>query len=52
MEIIWIATGILSLAAGMHLLFTTGGNNIYLFALMAIGSFFFAWIRHKQRKKS
>jgi len=52
MEIIWIATGIISLAAGVRFAVTTGGNMVYIFALMAIISFLFAWLRHKQRKKS
>jgi hypothetical protein len=52
MEIIWIATGVLSLGAGARFAFTTGGNKVYLFALMALVSFLFAWLRHKQRKKS
>jgi hypothetical protein len=52
LEIIWIATGILSIAAGVRFAITTGGTKIFLFALMALISFVFAWLRHKQRKKS
>jgi len=51
MEIIWIITGLTAMAIGIYQLFTTGGNNIYIFALIALVSFLFAWIRHNQRKK-
>jgi hypothetical protein len=52
LEIIWIATGVLCIGAGIRLALTTGGNKIFIFALMALISFVFAWLRHKQRKKS
>lgn len=52
MEIIWIATGVISLAAGVRVAVTTGGNEVYIFTLMAIISILFAWVRHKKRKKS
>lgn len=52
MEILWIATGVISLAAGVRFAVTTGGNKVYIFALMAIISFLFAWLRHNQRKKN
>lgn len=52
LEIIWITTGILSVAAGIRYAITDGGNKIVIFALMALISFVFAWFRHKQRKKS
>jgi hypothetical protein len=52
MEIIWIISGILSIATGVHFAITTGGSKIFIFALMALISFAFAWFRHKQRKKS
>lgn len=52
LEIIWIATGTLCIAGAVKLAFTTGGSRIYLFILMAVISFIFAWLRHKQRKKS
>jgi membrane protein implicated in regulation of membrane protease activity len=52
MEVLWIATGVISLAAGVRFAVTTGGNKVYIFALMAIISFLFAWLRHKQRKKN
>jgi hypothetical protein len=52
LEIIWIATGILSIAAGIRFAITTGGPKITVFLLMALISFLFAWLRHKQRKKS
>jgi hypothetical protein len=52
MEIIWISTGILSVAAGIRFAFTQGGSKIIIFAVMALVSFLFAWMRHRQRKKS
>jgi hypothetical protein len=52
MEIIWISTGILSVAAGVRFAITTGGTKVLIFALMALVSFAFAWFRHIQRKKS
>jgi hypothetical protein len=52
LEIVWIATGILSLGAGIRFAITTGGSKVFIFAIMALVSFVFAWIRHKQRKKS
>jgi hypothetical protein len=53
LEIIWIATGVLSIAAGIRFAVITGWSSmILMFALMAVISFVFAWLRHKQRKKS
>lgn len=52
MEIIWIVTGVLCVIAGTRLAFTTGGSKIPIFALMSLICFVFAWLRHKQRKKS
>jgi hypothetical protein len=52
LEIIWIATGVLCIAAGIRFAMTSGGSKIFIFALMALISFVFAWLRHKQRKKS
>jgi hypothetical protein len=52
LEIIWIATGILCLAAGTRFAIRTGGIKTFLFLLMALISFLFAWLRHRQRKKS
>jgi hypothetical protein len=52
LEIIWIITGILCVAAGIRFAVTTGGSKIFIFALMALISFVFSWLRHKQRKKS
>jgi hypothetical protein len=51
LEIIWIATGVLSVVIAVRLALTSGGNRIWFFALMAVISFLFALIRHKQRKK-
>jgi hypothetical protein len=52
MEILWIATGVLCFGAGIRIAVTGGGNKIFVFALMSLVSFLFAWLRHKQRKKS
>jgi uncharacterized membrane protein YczE len=52
LEIIWIATGILSIAAGIRFAVTDGINKVPLFGLMAVVCFVFAWIRDRQRKKS
>jgi hypothetical protein len=53
LEIIWIATGFLCIAAGIRIIIINGYNNrILIFAIMALVSFLFAWFRHRQRKKS
>ncbi len=52
LEIIWIVTGILSVGIALRLATSTGGNRVWFFAIMALISFLFAWVRHKQRKKS
>jgi hypothetical protein len=52
LEIIWWATGIISIAAGIRFAVTGGGIKILLFIVMALVSFLFAWLRHQQRKKS
>jgi hypothetical protein len=52
LEIIWIATGILCIAAGIKFAITNGFSKVPLFALMAVICFVFAWVRDKQRKKS
>jgi ABC-type Mn2+/Zn2+ transport system permease subunit len=52
MEIIWIATGALCIAAGTRYAFTNNSSKMPVFALMALICFVFAWIRHRQRKKS
>jgi hypothetical protein len=52
MEIIWIATGVLSVAAAIKFAIGSGGDRTIIFALMGVISFIFAWLRHKQRKKS
>lgn len=51
MEIIWIVTGVLSLAAGIRSIYTGDNKKIVIFTLLALVSFIFAGIRHKQRKK-
>jgi ABC-type Mn2+/Zn2+ transport system permease subunit len=52
MEILWIVTGLICVFAGVRLAFTTGTDKIPIFAVMALICFVFAWIRHRQRKKS
>jgi hypothetical protein len=52
LEIVWIAVGIGCLAAGIKFAINTGGSRILIFLVMALVSFFFAWVRHRQRKKS
>jgi len=51
-EIIWIVTGTLCVIAGIRFAVTSGGNKIFIFAVMALVSFAFAWFRHNQRKKN
>jgi uncharacterized membrane protein YhaH (DUF805 family) len=50
-EIIWIITGVLCIAAGIRFASTGGGGRIFIFFLMAVISFVFALARHNQRKK-
>jgi hypothetical protein len=52
LEIIWISTGVICIAAGIRMAITGGTNKILIFAAMALICFVFAAIRHKQRKKS
>jgi superfamily II helicase len=52
LEIIWIITGTLCVAAGIRYLIKDGGKMFYIFPLMALVSYLFAWIRHRERKKS
>jgi len=52
LEIIWIATGVLCIVAGIRFAITTGAGKVPVFALMALTCFVFAWLRDKQRKKS
>jgi archaellum biogenesis protein FlaJ (TadC family) len=52
LEIIWITTGILSFVIGIRIAITDGGSKFIIFLFMALVSFLFAWLRHKQRKKS
>jgi hypothetical protein len=48
LEIIWIATGILSIAAGIRYAIRTGGSGVLIFVLLSVISFLFAWFRHRQ----
>jgi hypothetical protein len=52
MEIIWIATAVFCTAGAIRSAFAGGGSKVVLFALMAIVSLTFAWLRHTQRKKN
>jgi uncharacterized membrane protein YczE len=52
LEIIWIVTGVLCIAAGIRFAITNGAGKVPVFALMALICFVFAWIRDRQRKKS
>jgi uncharacterized membrane protein HdeD (DUF308 family) len=51
LEIVWITVGTISLVAGIHYAFKTGGSRVFMFLLMAAVSFLFAGVRHWQRKK-
>jgi hypothetical protein len=51
LEVVWILTGILCLLAGIKLATGTGGKIMYIFFLLAVVSFLFAWYRDKERKK-
>ena len=53
LEIIWLITGLLCIAAAVRLYAVNGYNNrILVFILMALVAFLFARFRHNQRKKS
>jgi uncharacterized membrane protein len=52
LEIVWIAVGVLCIAAGTRYAVNNSGSKVYIFFLMAIVSFIFAFIRHRQRKKN
>jgi hypothetical protein len=52
MEFIWFATAVLCAAGAVRSAFAGAGNKIVIFMLMALVSLTFAWLRHKQRKKS
>jgi hypothetical protein len=51
LEVIWITVGVLSLVAGFFYGIKTGGSKVFVFLLMGLVSFVFAYIRHSQRKK-
>jgi hypothetical protein len=51
LEIVWITVGVLCIAAGTRYAITAGGSKIIIFYVMALISFIFAFIRHRQRKK-
>jgi hypothetical protein len=51
LEVVWILTGLLCLYAGIRLALGKGGTPMYVFFLLGIVSFLFAWYRDKERKK-
>jgi len=51
LEITWIITGVLSIAAGIRYLVAGGGKMFFIFPLITLVAFLFAWIRHRERKK-
>jgi hypothetical protein len=51
LEIVWISTGLICFFTSIRLIATTGGWKSIIFAVMALISFAFAWIRHSMRKK-
>jgi hypothetical protein len=50
-EIIWIITGTLCIIAGTIYIIRDSGNRFYIFPILALVSFVFAWLRHRERKK-
>jgi len=50
LKIVWIIVGIACLAAGIRSVIMEGGYRFVVFFIMAVVSFGFAWIRHKQRR--
>jgi hypothetical protein len=52
LEIVWIAVGVFCIAAGIRYAIISGGSRVFIFLLMALISFGFALMRHRQRKKS
>jgi hypothetical protein len=50
-EIIWIITGTLCIIAGIMYIIRDSGNRFYIFPILALISFVFAWLRHRERKK-
>ncbi|MFN8239244.1 MAG: hypothetical protein U0X39_00600 [Bacteroidales bacterium] len=51
-EIIWVVVGMFSLYSAARSLKIPGDRHYIVFLLMAMVSFAFALVRHKQRKKS
>lgn len=51
-EIVWVIVGFMCIAAGIRFAVKTGGPRVLVFILMAVISFGFALIRHRQRKKN
>jgi hypothetical protein len=51
LEIIWITTGTLCLAVGIRSAVISGDSRTFIFLLLALISFLFAWLRHRERKK-
>jgi hypothetical protein len=52
LEIIWWTVGAVAIISGIRFALTEGGSTTFIFFLIALVSFLFAWVRHRQRKKS
>lgn len=52
LEIIWWTVGGVAIISGIRFALTEGGAKSLMFYGIALVSFLFAWIRHRQRKKS
>jgi hypothetical protein len=52
LEIIWLTTGILCIAAGTKMALGNGGSKVLVLFSMALISFLFGWQHHRQRKKN
>ena len=52
LEIVWIIVGIACIIAGIIYAISPGGARTFVFFLMALVSFLFATVRHRQRKNS
>jgi hypothetical protein len=51
LEVTWIITGVLCLIAGIRYASGPGNNKTFVFFLLAVVSFLFAWFRERERKK-
>jgi hypothetical protein len=51
LEVTWIITGVLCLIAGIRYASGPCNNKTFVFFLLAVVSFLFAWFRERERKK-